>query len=252
MSLCQKLKKCLKCCKVLKVNPKKPHKCFYTKCHHCRKYVHIYNRRYYIQKVKEEESNENEEEEMNENEEEEKPPPLMVFADIECLVEPFEDGKKQFVADLICYATGEDAPNVSHTFSGDTYIEQFIQVMNELTEDRDNERDLFIIFQNLKGFDSNFIIEELYRQGIKVEDQLTVGAKTFMFHYMYLESKITFKDSLCFLPMPLDQLPETFNFVEHCKGFFPHAFHTRENLSYHGPLPGKQYFQPQAMKPKKR
>ena len=52
--------------------------------------------------------------------------------------------------------------------------------------------------------------------------------------------------------MPLAQLPETFNFVEHCKGFFPHAFHTRENLSYNGPLQAKQYFQPQAMKPKKR
>ena len=63
---------------------------------------------------------------MDENEEKEKLPPLMVFADIECLVEPIEEGNKQFVADLICYATGEDGPNVSHTFSGDTCIEQFI------------------------------------------------------------------------------------------------------------------------------
>lgn len=73
-----------------------------------------------------------------------------------------------------------------------------------------------------------------------------------MFHYWYMEATITCKDSLCFLPMPLAQLPETFNFVEHCKGFFPHAFHTRENLSYNGLLQAKQYFQPQAMKPKKR
>ena len=73
-----------------------------------------------------------------------------------------------------------------------------------------------------------------------------------MFHYWYMEATITFKGSLCFLPMPLAQLPETFNFVEHCKGFFPHAFHTRENLSYNRPLPAKQYFQAQAMKPKKR
>ena len=189
---------------------------------------------------------------MDENEEKEKLPPLMVFADIECLVEPIEEGKKQFVADLICYATEEDGPNVSHTFSGDTCIEQFIQAMNDLTEVEDNQRDLFIIFHNLKGFGSNFIIEELYRQGIKVENQLTVGAKTLMFHYWYMEATITFKGSLCFLPMPLAQLPETFNFVEHCKGFFPHAFHTRENLSYNRPLPAKQYFQAQAMKPKKR
>ena len=30
------------------------------------------------------------------------------------------------------YATEEDVPNVSHTFSGDTCIEQFIQAMNDL------------------------------------------------------------------------------------------------------------------------
>ena len=63
---------------------------------------------------------------------------------------------------------------------------------------------------------------------------------------------ITFKDSLCFLPMPLADLPETFNLKELHKGFFPHAFHTRENLGYKDPLPDKQYFQLQAMKEKKR
>ena len=225
----------------------------------------MYNHRCYIQKVgekeQEEEMNESEKkeqmnengktEQMNENEEKEISP-LMVFADLECLVEPVKDDKKQFVADLICYATEEDSPNVSHTFSGENCVEQFIQAMNELTEAEEGARDLFIIFDNLKGFDSNFIIEELYRQGVKMENQLTMGAKTLMFNYWYLDAKITFKDSLCFLPMPLAQLPETFNFVEHSKGFFPHAFHTRENLSYSGPLPAKQYFQPQAMKPKKR
>ena len=52
--------------------------------------------------------------------------------------------------------------------------------------------------------------------------------------------------------MPLADLPETFNLVELHKGFFPHAFHARDNLSYRGPIPAKEYFQPQAMKHKKR
>ena len=107
----------------------------------------------------------------------------MVFADIECLIEPTEQGKQLFIADLIRYATEEDPYNVSHAFSGETCIEQFIQAMNQLTEVGDKQRDLFIIFHNLKGFDSNFIIEELYRKGIKVENQLTTGAKTLKFHY---------------------------------------------------------------------
>ena len=90
----------------------------------------------------------------------------------------------------------------------------------------DKQRDLFGIFHNLKGFDGVFIIESLFRQAIKVENQLTNGAKTLSFQYWYMEGRITFKDSLRFLLIPLAELPETFNLVELHKGFFPHAFHT--------------------------
>ena len=67
-----------------------------------------------------------------------------------------------------------------------------------------------------------------------------------------MHANITFKDSLCFLPMPLAELPDTFNLVELHKGFFRHAFHTRGSLSYRGSIPATQYFQPQATKQKKR
>ena len=157
-----------------------------------------------------------------------------------------------FIAVLIRYAFEEGSPNLSHAFSGDTCIKQFIDALNQLTVVKDKQCDLFVIFHNLKGFDSNVIIEELYRQGIKVENQLTTGAKTLKFNYWYMDAMITFKDSLCFLPMPLADLPETFNLVELHKGWFPHAFHTRENLTYRGCIPAKQYFQPNAMKPPKR
>ena len=40
--------------------------------------------------------------------------------------------------------------------------------MNNLTEADDKQRDLIVIFRNLKGFDGDFIIEELYRQGQKM------------------------------------------------------------------------------------
>ena len=51
------------------------------------------------------------------------------------------------------------------------------------------------------------------------------------------------------MPMPLAELPGMFNYKEVHKGLFSHAFHTRENLSYRGPIPAKHYFQPQAMIP---
>ncbi|CAH3189850.1 unnamed protein product, partial [Porites evermanni] len=209
----------LKCCKVYKVNPKQQHKCYHDTCRHCHEFVEIYKHKCYIQRVEDVDDEEHDDD--DDDDEEKKLPPLMVLADIECLIEPTEQGKQLFIADLIPYATEEDPHNVSHAFSGETCIEQFIQALNRLTE----------------GFDSNFIIEELYRQGIKVENQLTTGAKTLKFHYGYLDAMITFKDSLCFLPMPLAELPETFNFVELHKGFFPHAFHTRESLTYRGRLP---------------
>lgn len=209
--------------------------------------MEIYNHKGYIQRVEDVYEVDD-----DDDDEEKKLPALMVFGDIECLIEPTPERKQLFIAYLIRYATEEDPPNVSHAFSGETCIQQFIGALNQLTEVGDKQPDLFVIFHNLKGFDSNFIIEELYRQGIKVEDQLTTGAKTLKLNYWYMDGMITFKDSLCFLPMPLVELPETFNFVELHKGWFPHKFHTRENLTYRGRIPAREYFQPQAMKPKNR
>lgn len=39
--------------------------------------------------------------------------------------------------------------------------------MNNLAEVDDKQRDLIVLYHNLKGFDGNFINEELYRQGQK-------------------------------------------------------------------------------------
>ena len=92
---------------------------------------------------------------------------------------------KLLVADLIRYATqGED--NVSHACSGPACIPDFISALNKLAEgDKNLERDLFVVFHNLKGFDGNYIIEELYKRHMKVENQLTTGAKTLKFDYFY-------------------------------------------------------------------
>ena len=94
VSLCQKLKKCLKCCKVYKVNPKQQHKCYHDTCRHCHEFVEIYNHKCYIQRVEDvddvddDDDDDDDDEEEEEEEEEKKLPPLMVFGDIECLIEP--------------------------------------------------------------------------------------------------------------------------------------------------------------------
>ena len=214
MSLCVKLRKWLKCCKHYKVNPKKPHKCYHETCRHCKDFVNIYNHKCYIQPVVDEMPEDTRSEDVigdHDDDDEKKLPPLLVFGDIECLIEQDDDeGRKFLIADLIRYATEEDPQNVSHVFSGDRCIEQFIHAMNNLTEveEEEKQRDLIMIFHNLKGFDRNFMIEELYRQGIKVENQLTTGTKTLKFNYRYMKATITFKDSLYFLPVPLADLPD--------------------------------------------
>lgn len=59
------------------------------------------------------------------------------------------------------------------------------------------------MFHNLKGFDGNYIIEKLYKLGIKVVNQLTTAAKTLKIEYHYRGAVITFKDSLCLSPICL-------------------------------------------------
>ena len=121
MSLCEKYKKCLICCKHYLVNPKKTHKCYHDTCRHCKALVNIYDHRCYIQRVgKELPEDEITEESSAENDEDEKkkkkPPPLMVFRDIECLIEQDNEGRNLLVADLIRYASEDDPENVSHAW----------------------------------------------------------------------------------------------------------------------------------------
>ena len=111
VSLCQRLKKCLHCCKGYTVNPKQPHKCYHDTCRHCHDFVDIYKHKCYIQRVEDESSEEVDVD--KDDDDEKKLPPLTVFGDIECLIEPTQEGTQLFIADLIRYATEQDPPNVS-------------------------------------------------------------------------------------------------------------------------------------------
>ena len=115
VSLCEKYKKCLVCCKQHAVNPKKPHRCYYDTCSHCHEFVNIYEHKCYIQRVEKELSDEDAE---DEEDEKKKLPTLMVIGDIECLIEQEVEGRHVLAADLIRYATEQDPENVSHALSG--------------------------------------------------------------------------------------------------------------------------------------
>ena len=168
-----------------------------------------------------------------------------MYADIEAM--QMED--RSFQPNLLCYRHHESDDIV--TLSGEGCCRAFLEAMNELAEDTDGdeeERPVIILFHNLKGFDGMFLIRELYRQQRQVRDQLTVGAKVLAF----CSGPLNFKDSLCFLPMPLTAFTSTFNLTELKKGFFPHTFNTPENQTYVGPIPSLSYYDPEGMSETKR
>ena len=155
----------------------------------------------------------------------EKPPPLLVYADIETMLE--EDGA--FTPILLVYRTGED--EAFHVLKGENCCGRFIQALHDLGEleesDDGERREIINLFHNLKGFNGIFILNTLYNDMREVECQLTVGSKVLSFTC----GSLTFKDSLCFLVYPLKPFSDTFNLTELKKGCFPHAFNTRANQS---------------------
>ena len=172
------------------------------------------------------------------------PPPLLVYADIEALQLP----DREFEANLLCYRTSESNTIVTH--KGKDCVCTFLHDLDDAAEiaDDDRQRTIITIFHNLKGFDGTFIIEELYKQQRGIENQLTVGSKVLSFE----SGPLIFKDSLCFLPMPLASFAETFNLTELKKGFFPHQFNLPHHQSYVGQIPALEFFDPEGMSEKKK
>lgn len=66
-----------------------------------------------------------------------------------------------------------------------------------------------------------------------------------MLHFKH--KHFTFKDSLCFLNMPLTNFTKTFGLKELKKGWLPHKFSKLEHLEYEGQIPFLQFFEPAQM-----
>ena len=172
------------------------------------------------------------------------PPPLFVYADFEAM----QNAEGVFVANLLCYSSSEEA--TIHVLDGEDCALQFLRDLDDLTDipDSEGEREILVVFHNLKGFDGMFILHELYQQQREVADQLTVGAKVLSFK----SGPVKFIDSLCFLPMPLASFPSTFNLTELKKGFFPHLFNTPDHQQYVGRIPDLEFYDPDDMMAKKK
>ena len=84
------------------------------------------------------------------------------------------------------------------------------------------------IAHNFKGYDSYFILKYLYDNKIR-PGLIMNGAK--IMELSVNDPDIRFIYSLNFLPMPLSKFPKTFGLTELAKGYFPHFFSIRRQIS---------------------
>ena len=241
---CGKKKKCLDCRAVYIVDRKHPHRCGWEECYSCHYDVPIATHKCFIQPPFEPPPPQ-QRDVAGASTSETVPPPKLVYADIECLLTP----DRGFTPNLLCYR-GEWESDIT-VLRGDDCVDFFISHLDDHSHpphENVEEQPLIIIFHNLKGFDGIFIINALYKAGRRVTDQLTIGAKVLSF----TSGALLFKDSLCFLPMPLASFPSTFGLTEMKKGFFPHSFNVPEHQSYRGPIPALHFYDPDGMSPKKK
>ena len=263
-TMCDRTKKCGKCCKTYSVKfnangNRTPyaHRCGFAECEHCGKVVELSTHQCYIQKVKKSDDDPKTKK-VPPNEvgtrtplgppkkgmvEVERQPPLMVYADFEATTD--ESGFQTAI--LICYETSES--DECRTIYGEDCTSTFVSEMEEIALDNDgDDRRVIVIFHNLKGYDGMFLLRHMYDDKREVTNMVTIGAKVLSFS----SDRLTFKDSLCFLPFSLASFPSTFGITELCKGYFPHLFNTSTNQSYEGPVPDMTFYDPDGMSPKKR
>ena len=236
-SVCQVKKRCPGCNKV--ENGKqdiREHQCGHAKCPSCHKYVETGTHKCYIQPIVPESNA------RKRKRDERVPPPLFVYFDIEAMQDT-----GIHVANLVCAETNED--DTSYVFSGATCIEQFLAWLQTLiqTDDVEYLRQVIAIAHNFQGYDSYFILEELYKQCV-CPKQVVNGAKILS---MSLDH-IKFIDSMAFLQMSLASFTKAFGLQELKKGFFPHFFNRAEFQQYVGPMPARDYYDPKSMKPDRK
>ena len=106
-----------------------------------------------------------------------------------------------------------------------------------------------VVAHNFQGYDGYFITDYLVQNAIKYEI-IYRGAKSLTLKVP--DWDIKFIDSINFIPMALAKFPKTFGQDELCKGYFPHAFNKDENQNYVGPIPCKNDYGVNFMKPEER
>ena len=231
--VCDTVKKCLDCSRIIIGKYVNSHKCGYSECNNCNKYVGK-NHKCFMKKVKAKGGY--------------------------CKVDSKKPCKnndsikktdwcyscRTYTEKYIFYGfeatqnTGTHTVNLSvaQDLNGKEYVHNNIEESCKCFLN-DKFKGCTLIAHNSKGYDSNFILKWLIDQGIKPYC-IYNGAKIMFMEIPKLS--IRFIDSLNFLHMPLKSFPKTFGMNELKKGYFPHYFNKECNKNYIGPMPSKKHF----------
>ena len=240
-TVCNSVKKCLDCSRIITGKYVDSHKCGYCECNNCGKYVDS-SHKCYMKKVKAKGGN--------------------------CLNKmPCKNNGSIKKTDW-CYScrtytekyifydfeatqqTGKHIVNLSiaQDFDGNEYVHNSIDEFCKYFLNEKYKGYTFIA-HNSKGYDCHFVLKWLIDQGIKPYC-IYNGAKIMFMELPKLS--IRFIDSLNFLQMPLKSFPKTFGMSELKKGHFPHYFNKECNKEYTGCMPCKNDYGFNKMKPDER
>ena len=241
--VCDAVKKCLDCNRIITGKYVNNHKCGYSECNNCNKYVSKKHKSY-LKKVKAKGG----------------------YCTVDTM-KPCKNNDSIKKADW-CYPcrtytekymfydfeatqnTGTHTVNLSiaQDFEGKEYIHNSIEEFCKCFLN-DKFKGYTFIAHNSKGYDSHFVLKWLIDQGIKPYC-IYNGAKIMFMEIPKLS--IRFIDSLNFLQMPLKSFPKTFGMSELKKGYFPHYFNKECNKDYVGTIPSKKHYGFNQMKPDER
>ena len=241
--VCDAVKKCLDCNRIITGKYVNNHKCGYSECNNCNKYVSK-NHKCFMKKVKAKGG----------------------YCTVDSM-KPCKNNDSIKKTDW-CYPcrtytekymfydfeatqnTGTHTVNLSiaQDFNGKEYIHNSIE---EFCKGflNDKFKGYTFIAHNSKGYDCHFVLKWLIDQGIKPYC-IYNGAKIMFMEIPKLS--IRFIDSLNFLQMPLKSFPKTFGMSELKKGYFPHHFNNECNKDYVGTIPSKKHYGYNQMKPDER
>ena len=240
ISVCEKIKICKTCCKVVRVeNRKFTHECGKAYCRVCRTLAPL-GHLCYMQPILVTEVSAPIDAEIINLSSEEKKKDLYVFYDFETQQSQSvvgDDNAKVHVVNLcvahkICtYCFDEKDINVRCSKCG---IREFVfnkepvkQLIDLIWDFRRSCTKIVCIAHNSSGFDANFILKYLIEKyGERTKPSVILnGCKIISMEI----NNIKFIDSLLYFHMPLSGLPKAYGLPDVSKGTFCHLFNTPEN-----------------------